>query len=40
MARPGIEPERAGRVSEVPGSIPVASGWRDPESNRGHHDFQ
>src|ERR687886_733498 len=39
MARPGLEPVRT--TSPVMGlDALTAGGWRDPDSNRGHHDFQ
>src|ERR671926_1277399 len=39
MARPGLEPVRM--TSPVTGRDAVTGCvWRDPDSNRGHHDFQ
>jgi hypothetical protein len=39
MARPGLEPVRT--ASPVTGMDAFTAGlWRDPDSNRGHHDFQ
>jgi len=39
MARPGLEPVRT--ASPVAGMDAFTAGeWRDPDSNRGHDDFQ
>src|SRR5215218_1446605 len=40
LARPDRESRPARRKARNPAAIEHCARWRDPDSNRGHHDFQ